>query len=190
MPIILKCPIYLSAPTNWRIFTILVRAPFPTFEKKTMNHYSKTLLLLTTLFLSSHLYAEKKNNFDWLAGTWKITTPNGTIVEQWKTLNDSTLAGKSYFVKSSGDTIPQETIELRLRKGQWSYVPTVNGQNNNQPTTFSLVFISKEEFICTNPAHDFPQRIAYRRLKNQLYASIEGPRKGKYIKQNFDYQLE
>lgn len=155
-----------------------------------MNHFFKTLLLLTTLLLSSHLYAQKKNNFDWLAGTWKITTPNGTIVEQWKTLNDSTLSGKSCFVKTAGDTIPQETIELKLRKGQWTYVPTVNGQNNNQPTIFSLTFIGREEFISTNPTHDFPQRIAYRRVKNQLYASIEGPRKGKYIKQNFDYQLE
>ncbi len=126
----------------------------------------------------------------WLSGAWKIATPNGSVVEQWKSINDSTIAGKSYFVKSSGDTIPQETIELRLRKGQWSYVPTVNGQNNNQPTTFSLVFIGKEEFICTNPAHDFPQRIAYRRVKNQLFASIEGTRKGKYTKQNFDFQLE
>lgn len=136
------------------------------------------------------MYAQKKNNFEWLAGTWKIATPNGSVVEQWKSLNDSTLAGKSYFVKSTGDTIPQETIELRFRKGQWVYVPTVNGQNNNQPTIFSVTFTGREEFISTNPAHDFPQRIAYRRIKNQLFASIEGTRKGKYAKQNFDFLLE
>ncbi|NBP69944.1 MAG: hypothetical protein EBU52_14495 [Cytophagia bacterium] len=40
------------------------------------------------------------------------------------------------------------------------------------------------------PTHDFPQRIAYRRVKNQLYASIEGLKKGKYQKQNFDFILE
>ncbi|MBI3219994.1 MAG: hypothetical protein HYZ44_10810 [Bacteroidetes bacterium] len=155
-----------------------------------MNHYLRTLLLLTALLYGSNLHAQKKNNFEWLAGTWKIATPNGSIVEQWKSINDSTLSGKSYFVKSTGDTIPQEIIELRLRKGQWAYVPTVNGQNNNQPTTFQVIFIGKEEFISSNPAHDFPQRIAYRRIKDQLFATIEGIRKGKYAKQNFDFKIE
>ncbi len=155
---------------------------------KTQLHH---LIGLITIVFSSHItMAQKSQPIVWLAGTWKITTPNGSIMEQWKSLNDSTLFGKSCFVKSNGDTIPQETIELRFRKGQWAYVPTVNGQNDNQPTIFHVIFTGKEEFISINPAHDFPQRIAYRRVKNQLFASIEGTRKGKYTKQNFDFQLE
>lgn len=155
-----------------------------------MHNYKRISIVIVALMLSTDLLAQKKDSFPWLIGAWKITTPNGTVVEQWTLMNDSTYAGKSYFIKSSGDTIPQETIELRFRKGQWMYVPTVNGQNNNQPTVFQVIFIGKEEFISTNPAHDFPQRIAYRRAKNQLLASIEGTRKGKYAKQNFDFKIE
>ncbi|MFY8037671.1 MAG: DUF6265 family protein [Cyclobacteriaceae bacterium] len=135
------------------------------------------------------LQAQKNQPMHWLTGTWIITTPKGTIIEQWKPLNDSTMLGRSTFVKSSGDSIPQETIELRHRKNQWTYVPTVPGQNNNQPTSFAVIFVGKEEFISINPAHDFPQRIAYRRVNHQLFASIEGNRKGTYIKQNFDFRL-
>lgn len=146
--------------------------------------------LIAFVLFSQSAIAQKIQPLLWLVGTWQIPSPTGTTVEQWKPINDSTLFGKSYFVKSNGDTIPQETIELRIRKGQWAFIPTVSGQNNNQPTIFSVIFIGKEEFISTNPAHDFPQRITYRRIKNQLLASIEGTRKGRYTKQNFDFQLQ
>lgn len=134
--------------------------------------------------------AQKAEQVKWMAGTWKINTGNGAIVEQWKTINDSTLAGISYFVKGNTDTIPQETIELSFRNGEWHYIPTVKNQNNAQPVPFKIIFLKAQEFIAENPAHDFPQRIAYRRIGNRIYASIEGRRNGKYGKQNFDFVAE
>jgi len=125
-----------------------------------------------------------------MAGTWKINTGSGSIVEQWHIANDSTLSGKSSFVKNGTDTIPQETIELAFRNGDWYYIPTVKNQNNSQPVSFKVILLKGSEFISENPAHDFPQRIAYRRIKNQLFASIEGRRNGKYSKQNFDFITE
>jgi hypothetical protein len=111
-------------------------------------------------------------------------------LEQWQIANDSTLIGKSLFVKNGTDTIPQETIELAFRNGEWFYIPTVINQNNAQPVRFKVIFSKGTEFISENPAHDFPQRIAYRRIKNQLFASIEGKKNGKYGKQNFDFVTE
>ena len=52
-----------------------------------------------------------------------------------------------------------------------------------------MIFISGLEFIAENPAHDFPQRIQYRRIGEKLYASIEGKNGDKYGKINFDYVL-
>lgn len=112
------------------------------------------------------------------------------MIEQWKQSNDSTFQGKSLFVKAPGDSVLQESIELSLRKGEWSYNPTVVDQNNRQPVKFQIIFIGKGEFICENPAHDFPQRIAYRRIQNSLFASIEGKRKRKYAKVNFDFLID
>lgn len=134
--------------------------------------------------------AQKADQLKWLLGTWKINTGNGYMVERWKQTNDSTFSGTSMFVKASGDSVTQETIELSLRKGEWSYIPTVANQNNGQPVKFHVIFIGRAEFVCENPGHDFPQRIAYRRIKNALHASIEGKRNGKYSKQNFDFTNE
>jgi hypothetical protein len=134
--------------------------------------------------------AQKADQLKWLVGTWKINTGNGYVVERWKQTNDSTLSGISTFVKVPGDSVTQETIELSLRKGEWSYIPTVANQNNRLPVKFNVVFVGRAEFISENPGHDFPQRIAYRRIKNALHASIEGKRNGKYSKQNFDFTNE
>lgn len=147
-----------------------------------------TLFILVSGF--HVLNAQKSNPLQWLEGTWRLNTGQGFVVEQWKVVNDSTLSGKSFFIKQTTDTIPQESIELTLRKGQWIYSPTVHGQNNNSPVHFVVIFLRGTEFICENQAHDFPQRIAYRRMRNQLLASIEGRRNGRYTKQNFDFSNE
>jgi hypothetical protein len=134
--------------------------------------------------------AQKTEQVKWMIGTWKINMGNNMIVEEWHIADDSTLSGKSYFIKNGTDTIPQETIELSYRKGEWYYTPTVKNQNNAQPVPFKIIFLKGTEFISENPTHDFPQRIAYRRIKNQLFASIEGKRNGKHGKQNFDFVAE
>lgn len=144
------------------------------------------------LFIGASMvsFGQGANPFQWLVGTWKMSTSRGAIIESWKQSNDSTLTGISVFVKSIGDTVVQETIELKLRRGVWSYNPTAMGQNNNQPVSFTIIFLKGAEFISVNPVHDFPQRIAYRRINNSLLASIEGRKNGKFGKQNFDFLLE
>lgn len=151
----------------------------------------KRLLIYLAFMLSVvQLQAQQADALKWIIGTWKIKTSQGYLVEQWKLLNDSTFSGQSFILKSGKDTIHQESIQLALLKGNWYYIPTVVGQNNSQAVTFKIQFVGKEEFICTNPDHDFPQRIAYRRIKDQLFASIEGFKKANYAKQNFDFSLE
>ncbi|MCA4894321.1 MAG: hypothetical protein ING84_04855 [Cytophagales bacterium] len=146
--------------------------------------------IFSFLLISALANAQKATQFSWLVGTWKMNAGSGYVIEQWKQLNDSTFRGKSLFVKAPGDSMLQESIELSFRKGEWSYNPTVVDQNNRQPVKFQVIFIGKGEFICENPVHDFPQRIAYRRIKNSLFASIEGTRNGKYSKVNFDFLIE
>ncbi len=138
------------------------------------------------LFACNQLNAQA-DGLKWIVGTWKINNSSTQIIEQWLQSNDSTFSGKSYLIKNNNDTIPQETIELAYRNGNWYYIPTVNNQNNGQPVFFKVIFVKGKEFICENPKHDFPQRIAYRRINNQLFASIEGKRNEKYSKQNFDF---
>lgn len=147
----------------------------------------KWIVVVVFLLTGNLVMSQQIKAVQWMQGSWKINTPQGAIVEIWEVKNDSTLAGKSVFVKSNNDTIPQEQIELAFRNGSWYYIPTVGNQNNGQPVSFKLIYLRGTEFISENPAHDFPQRIAYRRIKQNLYASIEGKRNGQHSKQNFDF---
>jgi Domain of unknown function (DUF6265) len=147
----------------------------------------RKIVLAGLCLMASNAFAQKSDALNWMAGTWMLKTNRGDMVEKWVSINDSTFQGKSMMVKAPGDSAIQETIELQRRSKAWFYVPTVQGQNNDRPVVFPVIFLGREEFIAHNPSHDFPQRIAYRKVKNQLFASIEGSRNGKHSKINFDF---
>ena len=119
-------------------------------------------ILILVLLLTIQTYGQKHEDMKWLVGIWRINTSQGYLVERWQQINDSTLMGKSFFVKTANDSLLQETLELKLRKGEWSYNSTVQGQNNNLPVVFKSIFTRRSEVISENSSHDFPQRIAYR----------------------------
>lgn len=147
----------------------------------------KNIILIVLLFTGiENTFSQKTNDFKWLTGSWEIKTPQGIVLEKWTIKNDSTLTGQSYFIAGK-DSMPQEKIELKFRKGHWFYHPVLNGQNETNSTSFAIIYSKNEEFISENPAHDFPQRISYRKIDGKLYASIEGKNKDKYMKQNFDF---
>ncbi len=146
-------------------------------------------MLPALLWLAPSLTARAQSSapFQWLVGTWQTEGTGQRLAERWTKENDSTYTGVSWVVRANGDSLIQETIHVRTRQGQWLYEPVAFGQNNNQPVVFKLLFWSRDEFIAENPAHDFPQRITYRRVNDRLFASIEGRRKDRYLKRNFDY---
>ncbi|HCL05549.1 MAG TPA: hypothetical protein DHW64_06110 [Chitinophagaceae bacterium] len=155
-----------------------------------INDMNKSIVIIAFLLPGNLVSAQQTKAVQWMVGIWKINTPQGTVVEIWETKNDSTLQGRSVFVKSNNDTIPQERIEMAFRNGEWYYIPTVSNQNDGKPVSFKVIFLRANEFVSENPAHDFPQRIAYRRIKQNMYASIEGKRNGRFSKQNFDFTTE
>ncbi len=171
--------------------TMLIQVDPSSRRKETLQSVNpKSISLVVVFFLlwSIESFAQNPAPFQWLIGIWEINTGSGIIQESWQLEGDSTLAGKSVFIKNGKDTIPQETLTLAHRNGEWHYISTVVGQNNNAPVEFKVIYLGRSEFISENPSHDFPQRIAYRKVSDQLmYASIEGRRGGKYAKQNFNF---
>ena len=119
-------------------------------------------------------------NYYWLLGKWEMKAGNKSIFEEWTSKDDSTLTGSSYRTDAKGKVTVLENMELRTRNGITSYVPTVNGQNKNQPVDFPIKENEDKKFVAENLQHDFPQRIIYE-LKNpaELFASIEGTKNGK-----------
>ena len=144
-------------------------------------------LLLSLLMVTRPLLGQSTLPFSWVEGKWEVKNKNSTMMESWKRLNDSTLVGRSVMIKNGADTTLLETLQISYQHENWCYSSTVKGQNNNTAVIFKVAFLKGEEFIVENPEHDFPTRIAYRRVGNNLYASIEGRKGSKIDKRNFDY---
>lgn len=149
------------------------------------------LSLLSAICLVSCKNSSSENKFgkikkmDWLVGNWEQKLPDGLLSESWTKENDSTLLGKSYFIKEE-DTIHSESIVLTQKNDDLLYIPTVNGQNNNEPITFRLTSEAENLFDFENPAHDYPKKISYKKISdNQLVATISGVQQGKPSQESY-----
>lgn len=150
------------------------------------------ILLLLFFFLNAATAQDAKTSFQELTsiqGTWRMETKRGPVQETWLLINDSTLAGKSYRLMNGTDTMLLEQVQL-LRKGNAVYyIPTVQGQNNEQPVRFTLTSFINNVFTFENPSHDFPQRVLYELPVNDtMHAWIDGMDKGVFRKTDFRYK--
>jgi len=106
-----------------------------------------------------------------MVGTWQVDGKDQ--YEEWKRV-DRWLLGRSYEV-TKGDTVTLETMQITYREGELYYVPTVADQNNGQPVLFHFINGSPRQVIFENEAHDFPQRIGYKKKSaKHVEAWIEG----------------
>jgi hypothetical protein len=146
-------------------------------------------MVLAASFFMCNAQADKPlgiPNLKWLEGTWTMKVKNGTVSEEWKYLNDSTMTQKAFFTTNDGRKMPQETIELVSRNKEMFYISTVSGQNDGKAVPFKIVSLTVTGFISENPAHDYPQRITYTlQSPGKLLASIEGNRNGSFSKKEF-----
>lgn len=127
----------------------------------------------------------KKNNAEWLIGTWENKTQSGSIFETWTKISEVELSGKSYILKEK-DTIVFETIQLLQEQDSLFYIPKVKNQNGDLPVRFSAKTISDTELMFENQQHDFPQIISYTKINSDsLIAEISGTKNGKERKQTF-----
>jgi len=123
----------------------------------------------------------------WLEGAW-VARPapgeenrdsNMVSVESWQRIDARTLEGNSYTIKQ-GDTVFTEKLKLEQNEEGIFYIAAV--PHNPAPVYFKLIRIDEDEAVFENPAHDFPNRIIYRRERGEvdtLHARIEGVRKGR-----------
>ena len=110
-----------------------------------------------------------------LKGAWTLTNKRGVLHEVWCLNAADYLSGTNFLVHGQ-DTIPQETIVLRLQNGNITYQPTTVNQNGGLPVVFTLTSMENGLFIFENKAHDFTQRIGYQIQKDSLLDTyIEGP---------------
>ena len=111
----------------------------------------------------------------WLSGCWSMTRPDGITEEQWMKPAGGTMIGMGRTVRG-GKTTEYEFLQIREVTGKLAYVAKPSGQAE---ATFPVASISADAVTFENPAHDFPQRIIYKRLsETSVTARIEGTLNG------------
>jgi len=139
------------------------------------------------LLLAPLAWAEPDvNSLGWIAGCWEVRNPAGTfsIEEMWTKPAGETMLGVGRTIRG-GKTIFNEFLRIAVDGGKITYFAHVGTKG---ATPFALIRASDTEVVFENPAHDFPQRIIYRKVEGGLSARIEGVEKGKEKHQDFPYK--
>ena len=130
---------------------------------------------MLVLISGTALINVQESTFGWLKGEWVMQRRNGTLVETWEMINDSTMNGSSYVISASGEKRVLENLQLVRRNNEWNYISAVRNQNNSQPVSFRITNLGKDGFVAENPSHDFPKRIRYSRIgTDSIHAVIDG----------------
>ena len=151
----------------------------------------KNIKLLTFLFPVLLIFStaqgqennkQKFKKLEWLVGKWNRTNskPGQSGNEAWTKINDLKFVGKGITMKGK-ETIFVENLELSIKGNDIFYIVTVTGEK--KPTYFKLTKLTKDNFTCENPQHDFPKKITYQRNGKNVKATISGD--GKTIVYNF-----
>jgi hypothetical protein len=121
----------------------------------------------------------------WMAGCWEQAAGGRVIEEQWMRPRAGLMLGMSRTVV--GDSLREyEQVALSQRGTQLVYAATPARQT---PAEFTSTAVSDSAVTFENPAHDFPQRIIYRRRgADSLIARVEGMRGGQLRGRDFAYR--
>ena len=121
----------------------------------------------------------------WMTGCWELTAGERTVEEQWMAPRGGSMVGMSRTVRG-GKTITWETVFLREDStGAITYNAFPSGQ---AAAVFPAVEVSDSHAVFSNPSHDFPQRIIYRRRGDALVARVEGETGGRTRGTDFPYR--
>jgi len=108
----------------------------------------------------------------WLIGCWMTTRNGATIEEQWTVAQDGSLLGLGRTMRN-GQVTDSEVVQITSQGSTLRYTADPSGQ---AVATFTASQQTDSGITFSNPAHDFPTRIAYRRAGPfGLHAEIAGP---------------
>ena len=109
-----------------------------------------------------------------LIGSWESINdkPGQRTVETWSLKSQGLLKGNSITLKGQ-DTVFRERLTLMIWDNRAIYyIPEVD--HNPVPVFFKLTEVTETSFICENPIHDFPKKIAYYLKGDKLVVEISG----------------
>jgi len=137
--------------------------------------------VISILILASAAFAQETaskvsiSELGWMSGCWKQTRGEGRYtIEEW-TKPAGMMIGTSRSYRD-GKMTAYEFLRIIEKEGEIFYVAIPSGQKE---TFFKLTSQGAGEAVFENPAHDFPQRLAYKRSgENGLIARAEAKQDG------------
>lgn len=122
----------------------------------------------------------------WLSGCWMQTKPNGGVVEElWMAPGGGVMLGLGRTTRD-GKLREYEYTRIVEADGSLAYMAEPSGQER---ATFPLKSLTADEAVFENPAHDFPQRVIYRRIgPDAVTGRIEGQMGGQARSVDFPYK--
>jgi len=140
------------------------------------------------VILATPAAAQRKasvQQLSWLAGCWRQTAGARVVDEQWMTPRAGVMLGMSRTVRDDTLLVEYEQLRIADQAGGAVYHAEPSGQPSSD---FTAAGVSDTMVTFANPAHDFPQRIIYRkRGADSLIARIEGTRGGQTRGIDFPY---
>jgi hypothetical protein len=142
-------------------------------------------LLVTFIAQSAAPPPAPLDAFSWLAGCWAGGSGTRQVEEQWMQPRGGIMLGVGRTIVD-GVAREHEFLLLRADGSDIFYVARPSGQ---QEASFKLIEMKDGAATFENPAHDFPQRIIYRRSADgSLVARIEGVRNGQPRGSDFPFK--
>ena len=113
------------------------------------------------------------SQFEFMLGDWGAEFPQGAFYESWTKESDTKFTGEAYKV-FGGDSSLSEILTLEvIYDGYHNGVYYIAQPVLQDTTYFQFVAGTNEDAEFQNPEHDFPQRIAYRKVSDDELFVIE-----------------
>ncbi len=143
-------------------------------------HRSAAFSLLILLALAVAVAAAEADppslgDLGWLAGHWKGQLGGAEIEELWLAPAGSQMIGINRTLVD-GQAVAFENLRIEEDGEGVVYLASPGGRC--PATEFRLESLESNRVVFSNPAHDFPQSIEYRREGDVLHAKISGTENG------------
>jgi hypothetical protein len=128
------------------------------------------ILLLSTATPAAAREPASVADLAWMAGSWSQDSGGVTVRETWLPPLGGAMAGVTQTHRP-GKPATTEFSTITSETAGVTFIAYVGGQ---PPTLFVLKPGEAGVAVFENLAHDFPQRVIYRRCEGDLCARIEG----------------
>ena len=141
---------------------------------------SVIMILAAASFGAGQSAARKLSDLNWMSGCWASVGGNAKeslTSEQWMAAEGGMMLGIGRTVRK-GKAVDYEFMRIEQRGSDLIFISRPKA--NKDDTEFKLIKLTTDEAVFENAAHDFPQRVIYRRNKaGDLSPRIEGTVNGK-----------